>query len=296
VSTRPDEAAHRLTIPPDLPPGRLVALPDRGETFVRDSGGTGPPLLLLHGWMFAADLNWYPSYRALVDAGYRVLALDHRGHGRGLRTPDAFRLADCADDAAALLRALDCGPVLSAGYSMGGPIAALLARRHPELIRGTVYCATACHWSEPRLRVFWQGMGALRLVLGPFPLETWRRLLRRWGSSDTPLTTWMASELSRGSARDLAEAGRELGRFDSRAWVGALDSPAAVVLTTRDRSVPPRKQRELAGLLGAPLFEVPADHFAVTQATEAFNHALLAALSAVAQRSAKPQSVAAVAG
>jgi len=296
LSTQADQADHRLAPPPDLPPGRLVALPDRGEVFVRDSGGTGPPLLLLHGWMFAADLNWHSSYGALTDAGYRVLALDHRGHGRGLRTPDPFRLTDCADDGAALLRALDCGPVLSAGYSMGGPIAALLAQRHPQLIRGTVYCATACHWREPRLRLFWQGMAALRLVLGPFPLETWRRLLRRWGSPDTPLTTWMAAELSRGSARDLAEAGRELGRFDSRSWVGTLDSPAAVLLTSRDRSVSPSKQRELAALLTAPTFEVAADHFAVSQATDEFNRALLAALSAVAQRSTKFEAAAAVAG
>ncbi len=296
MSPHADQADHRLGTPPGLPAGRVVTLADRGEVFVRDSGGSGPPLLLLHGWMFAADLNWHPSYRALCDAGYRVLAIDHRGHGRGLRTPEPFRLADCADDGAALLRALACGPVLSAGYSMGGQIAALLARRHPELVRGTVYCATACHWSEPRLRLFWQGMGALRLVLGPFPLETWRRLLRRWGSPDTPLTTWMAAELSRGSARDLAEAGRELGRFDSRSWVGQLGSPAAVVLTARDRTVPPRKQRELAALLGAPVFEVPADHFAVSQATAKFNRALLAALSAVAERSTKSEAAAAVAG
>src|SRR3954453_9074565 len=68
----------------------------------RDSGGDGPALLLLHGWMVSADLNWIRAYDALAGAGYRVLALDHRGHGRGLRTPEPFRLADCAGDAAAL--------------------------------------------------------------------------------------------------------------------------------------------------------------------------------------------------
>ena len=54
------------------------------------------------------------------------------------------------------------------------------------------------------------------------------------------------SELTRHSARDIAEAGRELGRFDSRPWLGSVDVPAAVVITTRDEAVSPRKQRELA--------------------------------------------------
>ena len=39
--------------------------------------------MLLHGWMVSADLNWCGAYGELAAAGYRVLAIDHRGHGRG---------------------------------------------------------------------------------------------------------------------------------------------------------------------------------------------------------------------
>ena len=60
---------------------------------------------------------------------------------------DAFRLADCADDLAALLDVLATGPVLVAGYSMGGPVAQLLSRRHPERVAGLVLCATAPRFS-----------------------------------------------------------------------------------------------------------------------------------------------------
>ncbi|HKN93949.1 MAG TPA: alpha/beta fold hydrolase, partial [Thermoleophilaceae bacterium] len=70
--------------PVELPEGRIVRVPGLGELFVRDTGGSGPPVLLLHGWMFPSDLNWFRTYKPLADAGYRVLALDHRGHGRGL--------------------------------------------------------------------------------------------------------------------------------------------------------------------------------------------------------------------
>src|SRR6478609_7013330 len=86
--------------PAPLPPGRTVTVPGRGEVFLRDTGGDGPPLLLLHGWTASADLNWIRVYAPLAEAGYRVLAVDHRGHGRGIRSPAPFRLSDCAADAA----------------------------------------------------------------------------------------------------------------------------------------------------------------------------------------------------
>jgi len=246
-----------------MPPGRILNVPGRGEFFIRDTEGDGPAVLLLHGWMFQSDLNWWRCYQPFADAGYRVIAIDHRGHGRGLRTPADFRLTDCADDAAAVVRELDCAPVLAVGYSMGGTIAQLLARDHRELVSGVVLSATAADWSEQYMRRFWKTMGALRLGLNLFPTSAWRAALRAAGYKDSPTTTWTAAELSRGSSRDIAEAGRELGRFDSRPWLASVDVPAAVIVTTRDRSVPPRKQRELAELIRARRVDFEGDHNAV---------------------------------
>jgi pimeloyl-ACP methyl ester carboxylesterase len=267
--------------PVALPPGCVVHIPGRGELFVRDSGGDGPPLLLLHGWMFSADLNWFRAYGPLVEAGYRVLALDHRGHGRGLRSAEGFTLRACADDAAALLEHLEVGPALVCGYSMGGPIGKLVARHHPERVAALVLCATANDWSDPRMKAFWRVMGGLRLLLGVAPNAAWRHGLQAAGFPDSPVTAWIVAELSRGSARDIAEAGRELGRFDSREWAAALDLPAAVIVTTKDTGVPPDKQRALAGSLHAPMFEVEGDHASVTTHAGEFNEQLLRALESV---------------
>ena len=270
-----------------MPPGRLVQLPGRGELFVRDTGGDGPPVLLLHGWMFAADLNWWPVYDTLRDAGYRVIAVDHRGHGRGLRSPVPFTLGDCAADAAAVVDEFGCGPVIAAGYSMGGPIAQLLARDHRAQVRGIVLCATAQEWQETWQKLIWRSMSWLRLGLNLFPLSAWNVLLRATGLPPSPQRTWTAAELSRGSGRDIAEAGRELSRYDARPWLAGLrDVPAAVVLTARDRSVPPAKQRAMAEALGAAIFEVPADHMAVVTDRDAFRSALLGAVGAVDDRAA----------
>src|SRR3712207_6622498 len=144
--------------PAGLPPGRILHVPGRGEFFLRDTGGDRPPVLLLHGWMFPADLNWRHAYGALRHAGYRVLAVDHRGHGRGLRTVDPFRLEDCAADAAAVVRCLATGPVTAVGYSMGGPIAQLMARDHRDVVSALVLCATASDWQDLYLKLLWRSM------------------------------------------------------------------------------------------------------------------------------------------
>jgi pimeloyl-ACP methyl ester carboxylesterase len=266
----------------ELPPGGLVRVPGVGELFVRDSAGDGPPVVLLHGWMFPSDLNWFRAYGPLADAGYRVLAIDHRGHGRGLRTDEPFTLTACASDAAAVVRALELGPVTAVGYSMGGPIATLMARDHADTVSGLVLGATAREWTEPGMKMLWRSMGVLRLALNLFPLESWRWGLRRAGFPNSPVTSWVAAELSRGSGRDLAEAGRELGRFDSRPWIERLDVPAAVIVTTRDSAVPPRKQYELARSLSAPVFEIDCDHAGVTVKGAEFARVLLEATRAVA--------------
>jgi 3-oxoadipate enol-lactonase len=220
-------------------------------------------------------------YEPLRAAGYRVLAVDHRGHGRGLRSPERFRLTACADDAAAVVRHEGIDRVVAVGYSMGGPIACLLARDHPGVVAGLVCCATASDWQEPFMRRGWRLMALLRLELGLFPNAAWRAGLRALGLPDAAGTTWAAAELSRGSARDIAEAGRELGRYDGRPWLGGLRPPRAVVVTGEDTLVPPRKQRELAILLGVAPREVPGSHVAVTTHAQPFAGALLDALCAV---------------
>jgi 3-oxoadipate enol-lactonase len=243
--------------------------------------------MLLHGWMASGDLNWAGAYDDLVGAGYRVLAIDHRGHGRGLRPLVRFRLVDCAADAAAVLRTLDATPALVVGYSMGGAIAQLVARDHPDVASGIVLSGTAQHWRDRRTRRIWRAMGAVGLTLSVAPRTTWRWGLGRVGIPESERTVWVQSELMRHSASDLAEAGRELGRFDSRPWLGSVDLPFAVVITTRDEAVPVRKQRALAEACGAQVFEAPIRHMDITTRGSDYNPALLQALESLRSRVAQ---------
>ena len=75
---------------PWLPAGRIVTIEDRGEFFVRHHrhpDAARPTVLLLHGWTASADLQFVTAYEALAQH-CSFVAIDHRGHGRGLRTAE----------------------------------------------------------------------------------------------------------------------------------------------------------------------------------------------------------------
>jgi 3-oxoadipate enol-lactonase len=301
--SRPERPDAEMPIPPEgLPPARIVNVPGVGEMFLRDTEPDAdrerPVIVLLHGWMVPADPNWYAVYGPLASVG-RVLAVDHRGHGRGLRPSAPFRLRDAADDVAALLRHLRTPPVVAVGYSMGGPIAQLLWRHHRDVVRGLVLCATSATFNvTARDRWTWRLTGLLQLLLRIIPRAWWERVLTsqtaggpfrvsRLLGADTPrevalLLPWIVSELDRGSAEDVAEAARELSRYDARAWVGQIDVPAAVLATTTDALVPLRNQHDLAGRIPHVfLQEIALDHDGVAAHPEIFVPALRKAVEHV---------------
>jgi 3-oxoadipate enol-lactonase len=251
---------------PAVPRGEHLDLDNGQRAFVRTAGdpGDSAPILLLHGLGATAALNWAPCFEPLAD-GAQVIAVDHRGHGRGPRVGSRFRLADCADDAAAVLRALVSRPAIVAGYSMGGPIAQLLAHRHPELVDGLILCATARDFRgrpADRLRFGVAGALAATAALPPWPalpaVPVLPGALRPMG--------WALSELRRHEPAAILGAAAALGRFTSREWIGSIKVPAAVVVHTRDRVVPTHRQRKLAAALhDAAVVEVDVDHRGISQ-------------------------------
>ena len=75
---------------PWMPPAEIVRVDGRGEFFVRrhqHPDPAAPTVMLLHGWTASADLQFFTAYRGLAEH-YSFIGIDHRGHGRGLRTLD----------------------------------------------------------------------------------------------------------------------------------------------------------------------------------------------------------------
>jgi pimeloyl-ACP methyl ester carboxylesterase len=289
-------AVTQLAIQPPLPRGTRFDLPGRGTTFARIVEGPpgAPTVVLLHGWIASGGLNWYSSFGPL-SRRYRVIAPDMRGHGRGIRSRRRFRLADCADDVAALLQQLDADPAIVVGYSMGGPIAQLLWQRHREAVAGLVLCATSYRFVRgARERLIFGTMMATAVgttrtgeLLSRAPAAGMRRWAPQAGAvQPTSLRAWAAGEMRRHDTVKIMEAGQAIGSYNARRWISEVDVPTTVLLTERDRAVAPREQLKLAAAIpGAVVQSIDDGHIAC--AKREFGPALVRAVDSRVVQSAR---------
>lgn len=277
-------AFDEQVIEPDLPPGRYLELPGRGVTFLRDQPGPSdrPPIVLLHGWTVTADLNFFSVYRGLRSSG-RVIAIDQRGHGRGMATR-RFRLEDVADDVAATLEALEIPEAVVVGYSMGGAVAQLVAHRHPTRVAGLVLCSTSCRFRRStEQRFLWDRVmpltaAALSYTPDAVRLGLFERFAMTRGAA---APQWMREQIARNDPAVIVQAGVAIGGFDASPWIADLTMPVACVVTTEDTTVPTRWQLATARRAGAAVFPVHADHRAAVSNPELFLPALRSALRRV---------------
>ena len=283
------ESGPQILTPP-LPTGRFVELDGRGTVIVRDFGGRpgAPVVALLHGWTATADLNWFRTYDALGEH-YRVIAFDHRGHGTGLRSKKPFRLEDCADDVVDVATALGIDRFIPVGYSMGGPIAQLVWRRHPERVTGLVLCATAPYFAgrrnERRMVLGITGLATMARV-APEPAKVWlteQLYLQRKTMQWEP---WAIQQAATHDWRMVLEAGRAIGHFSSSDWLHEVDVPVSTVLTMRDQVVPLRRQVKLFEQIpDAEAFRVDGLHDAAVASADRFVPTLIRAIDSVVRRS-----------
>jgi len=249
--------------------------------------------MLLHGWTATADLNWFMCYEQLGQH-FRVIALDHRGHGRGIRTTRQFKLSDCADDAVALADQLGIDKFIPVGYSMGGTVAQLVWKRHAHRVAGLVLAATSGHFvSHRKERVGFTAMAGIGALSRIVPASVRESISHRLYVSRKTMTwePWAAKEASGHEWRLLLEAGAALGLYDSRHWLPQVDVPTSMIITTTDHVVATERQRELADLVpNIHVQTIDADHDAVYARADEFVPMLVNACLNVAQRSSR-QSV-----
>lgn len=104
-----------------------------------DDGGTGLPVLFVHGFPHDRSL-WTPQLQALTVQA-RCLPVDLRGFGETTAAPP-YSMDQYADDLVGLMNVLHLDRAVIAGLSMGGYVAFALWRRHPERVRGLVLSNT----------------------------------------------------------------------------------------------------------------------------------------------------------
>lgn len=104
----------------------------------RDSGGSGRPVVFLHG--AGMDHTSFAAQAAAArDAGYRAVLVDQRAHGLSPLAQGArFTAADALDDLVALIEDLELDRPVLVGHSMGGNLAQSFARAHPTRLSGLI--------------------------------------------------------------------------------------------------------------------------------------------------------------
>jgi len=245
------------------------------------------PVVLLHG-LTDASTCWPTVLPRYARDGRRVVALDARGHG-GTPLPDEpFTVAALAADAAEALRALDLGPALVVGHSMGGVTAEELALAAAELVAGLVLEDPA--WVAAEAEGAGRGPGGVPDWLAPAIAAVQGRTVEQIaarGRLDNP--RWSEEEVL-GWAEAKARVDPRLAEVPhdwlGRDWVEALaDVRVPVTLLTAGPGlgvVTQRQAARAAEVLGDRLTHVPfpeAGHNIRREATAAYLAALDAAVA-----------------
>ncbi len=285
---RLDPAALDDFRPPDDAAVHDLELSDGGSLHVVDRG-TGRPIVLLHG-ITLSSLTWHYQLQDLTDS-YRVLAVDHRGHGSSKGGSGNWDLDRLALDVRELLEHLDLRDAVVVGHSMGGMVALSFALDHPDAladrVAGLVLMSTS---GGPVHRLAaWK---ALTSVVTPSA----RRALTL--GDRIPGGLFAANDLSTlvfrvGMGKHVAPEHVELNRlmtastavsiwtelmagvvsFDVRHRLHEIELPAIVFVGTRDVLTPPSAARQLvAGLPRARPIEVfkDAGHMLMLERREDF--------------------------
>jgi pimeloyl-ACP methyl ester carboxylesterase len=249
--------------------------------------GEGYPVFLLHG--YTGNLrNWALQVPAL-SGGYRMVSIDHRGHGESERPKDpaGYTLDQMAEDALGVLDHLGIEECYLVGHSMGGAIAQHLVLAHPERVQALVLMDT---WSEvPRGRgvaerahllelAETQGMEAVfEEQLRSDPLR-----LQQLEQHPAFLATWRQQFLMT-SPEAYVHCARAIGAKPSwREKLGRIGVPTLVVCGENDEPFIEACQQLQAGISGSDLAWIPnAGHTPQIENAAAFNAVLTGFLAGV---------------
>lgn len=111
------------------------------KVHVEDSGGSGRPVVLIHGWPLSGA-SWSAQVGALQAAGYRTIGYDRRGFGLSDKPRGGYDYDTLTDDLDSLLDELDLTDVTLVGFSMGGgEVARYVAKYGEERLHSVVFAA-----------------------------------------------------------------------------------------------------------------------------------------------------------
>lgn len=239
-----------------------------------DSGPAGDParpVLVLSGSLGSTVGMWRPQVDALIE-NFRVIRVDHRGHGGSPAAPGPYRMADLAGDVLALLDSLGVARVAWCGLSLGGMIGMYLASEHPDRLSSLTLCCTTAHFPDPTP---WRDRIRAVADSGTAPIAD--AVVTRWftpvWAAAHPDTVAEATAMVAGTS-DEGYLGccQAIETWDHRERLGAITTPTLVLAGSGDLATPvePHSRTIVDGVPGARLEVLDAAHLAtIERAAEA---------------------------
>jgi pimeloyl-ACP methyl ester carboxylesterase len=226
--------------------------------------GSGSPVILLHGGLGNSG-NWGYQVPALVEAGYRAIVVDSRGHGRSTWDGRPFSYDQMTTDVLAVMDTLQIDRAALVGWSDGACTALILAAKFPERAAGVFFFA--CNMDPS---------GTKEFKLTPVVQRCFNRHVKDYQQlSPTPDRFSEFSE-----AVGLMQRTQPNYSADDLA---RIHIPVTIVHSEQDEFIKREHAEYLAqSIPGAKFIFLPGvSHFAPLQRPEKFNSAVLAFLGQV---------------
>jgi pimeloyl-ACP methyl ester carboxylesterase len=229
--------------------------------------GTGPALVLIHGYPF--DHTIWDKVAPLLDRDFELIIPDLRGFGESGVMEDDHSIDGYAHDLAGLLTHLKIRKTFIAGHSMGGYVALAFARGYPDRISGLGLVSSQVVADTPERKkgryetadqVMLEGTGIVAESMAP-------KL-----TNDTAIQAFARELISRQQPLAVARALRAMAdRPDSTDLFMALKFPIVIVHGEADALIPIERAREMkAALQSAHLVELPeVGHLSMLENAEA---------------------------
>ena len=244
---------------------QFATAPD-GTRIAYDDVGEGAPVVLIHGFGASRVQNWKAPgwYDSLTGAGYRVVALDCRGHGESGKPHDvaAYDEGTMTGDVVVVMKAARVTQAFLMGYSMGGYMTVRLLKDHPQLFtRAVVAGVGAVYFTRSNE---WRVMIADAIAAPPdMDLKT----------AEERMFQAFANQPGKDAAA-LSACMRSPRHVLSREGLRAIETPALVVCGGEDKvSGPPGPQAEALG--NARAVTVPGRDHMLTVGDKVYKKAVL---------------------
>ena len=231
-----------------------------------DEGPPDAPVIVFAGSLGSTLEMWRPQAAALT-GDFRVIRIDHRGHGGSPVPPPPYRMADLAADSLALLDGLGLDRVAWCGLSLGGMVGMYLGSEAPERLTSlTLCCTTSCF---PDLTPWRDRIAAVKGG-GTAPIA--EAVVSRWFTPD-----WAAANPAEVAETVAMVAGtpdegylgacQAIEAWDHRDRLPAVAVPTLVIGGSADLSTPvdPHSRTLVDGIPGARLAVVDAAHLATIE-------------------------------